>query len=188
MTLLHLIRRCILVLISAIVAYQFSAPLVSPAMAAELMGYWKLDETSIDDDVIDSSGNGLTGTFEGDVEPNVEGAPGFGSAVQFDGVTGQNALSQAKEFNAAIPLTGLIVTKLDGTPKGGIIVAIESELGIPVRYIGVGEGEHDLRPFDAAEFAEALFDRSAAEKTFEGSFVHAETRRRRREDGPTVML
>lgn len=60
-----------------------------------------------------------------------------------DGTTGQNALSQAREFNSAVPLTGIIVTKLDGTPKGGIVVAIKDELGVPIRYIGVGEGKGD---------------------------------------------
>lgn len=74
-----------------------------------------------------------------------------------DGSTGQNALSQAKEFNEAVNLTGLVVTKLDGTPKGGVVVAIKNELGIPVRYIGVGERPEDLRPFVARDFVEALF-------------------------------
>ena len=73
-----------------------------------------------------------------------------------DGSTGQNGLAQAKEFNAAVPLTGLVVTKLDGTPKGGIVVAIKDEVGVPVRYVGVGESKEDLRPFDAAAFADAL--------------------------------
>lgn len=76
-----------------------------------------------------------------------------------DGSTGQNALSQAREFHAAVPLTGLVVTKLDGTPKGGIVVAIRSELGTPVRYIGVGESKEDLRPFNPTEFAAALCER-----------------------------
>ncbi|NLF25573.1 MAG: signal recognition particle-docking protein FtsY, partial [Deltaproteobacteria bacterium] len=74
-----------------------------------------------------------------------------------DGVTGQNAIAQAREFNAALALSGVVVTKLDGTQKGGVVVAIKSELGVPVRYIGVGEGIEDLRPFEAAEFVEALF-------------------------------
>ncbi len=74
-----------------------------------------------------------------------------------DGATGQNALQQAKEFNQIIPLTGVIVTKLDGTPKGGIVVAIKSELNIPIRYIGVGESANDLRVFNASEFTEAIF-------------------------------
>jgi len=74
-----------------------------------------------------------------------------------DGSTGQNAVSQARKFNAAIPLTGLIVTKLDGTSKGGVVVAIKDELGVPVRYIGVGENPADLKPFVARDFVEALF-------------------------------
>ncbi len=73
-----------------------------------------------------------------------------------DGVSGQNALSQAREFNASTPLTGLVVTKLDGTPKGGIIVAISQELKIPVFYVGVGEKAHDLLPFSVDEFVQGL--------------------------------
>ncbi|NLI82211.1 MAG: signal recognition particle-docking protein FtsY [Deltaproteobacteria bacterium] len=74
-----------------------------------------------------------------------------------DATTGQNALSQARMFKEGIGLTGLILTKLDGTAKGGIIVAISEELKIPVRYIGIGEGLDDLRPFDPDEFTHALF-------------------------------
>lgn len=74
-----------------------------------------------------------------------------------DASTGQNAISQAKLFNESVGLTGLAVTKLDGTPKGGVIVAIADELDIPIRYIGVGEGVEDLRDFNAAEFVEAIF-------------------------------
>ena len=75
-----------------------------------------------------------------------------------DATTGQNALQQAKLFKEAADITGIILTKLDGTAKGGIVVAIKSELKIPVRYIGVGEGIDDLQKFDARSFAEALFD------------------------------
>ena len=75
-----------------------------------------------------------------------------------DGSTGLNALSQAREFHRAVPLTGLIVTKLDGTSKGGAIVGIQRELGLPVKYIGLGEQPDDLQPFDALEFARALFE------------------------------
>lgn len=74
-----------------------------------------------------------------------------------DATTGQNALSQARLFREAIGITGLILTKLDGTAKGGIVVSICDELQIPVRYIGIGEGMDDLRPFDAEEFARAIF-------------------------------
>ncbi len=72
--------------------------------------------------------------------------------------TGQNALIQAKEFGKAANITGLVLTKLDGTAKGGIILAIKRELGIPVKFIGVGEGIDDLRPFDPSEFINAFFE------------------------------
>jgi fused signal recognition particle receptor len=74
-----------------------------------------------------------------------------------DATTGQNAISQAKLFNEAIGVTGIALTKLDGTAKGGIIIGITEELKIPIRYIGVGEGMDDLREFNASEFVEALF-------------------------------
>ncbi len=74
-----------------------------------------------------------------------------------DATTGQNALSQARQFQEGIGLTGLVLTKLDGTAKGGIVVAICDELKVPVRYIGIGEGMDDLRPFDADEFVRAMF-------------------------------
>lgn len=75
-----------------------------------------------------------------------------------DGSTGLNALNQAREFHKAVTLTGLVVTKLDGTSKGGAIVAIQKELGVPVKFIGVGEQPEDLQPFNAHEFADALFE------------------------------
>ncbi len=75
-----------------------------------------------------------------------------------DGTTGQNALQQAKIFKEVANITGIVLTKLDGTAKGGIVIAIKSELKIPVRYIGVGEGINDLQPFNASEFAKALFN------------------------------
>jgi fused signal recognition particle receptor len=74
-----------------------------------------------------------------------------------DATTGMNALNQAREFHKAVQLTGLIVTKLDGTSKGGMIVAIQKELGLPIKFIGLGEQADDLQPFDAKQFAEALF-------------------------------
>lgn len=74
-----------------------------------------------------------------------------------DATTGMNALNQAREFHKAVPLTGLVVTKLDGTSKGGMVVAIQKELGLPIKFIGVGEQPDDLQPFDAKQFAEALF-------------------------------
>ena len=75
-----------------------------------------------------------------------------------DASTGQNALIQAKEFGKAANITGLVLTKLDGTAKGGIILAIKRELGIPVKFIGVGEGIDDLRPFDPKDFINAFFE------------------------------
>lgn len=77
--------------------------------------------------------------------------------VVLDGTTGQNALSQARQFMEVTDVTGIILTKLDGTAKGGIAIAIQSELGIPVKYIGVGEHIDDLQKFDADEFVKALF-------------------------------
>jgi len=75
-----------------------------------------------------------------------------------DATTGMNALTQAREFNKAAPLTGLIVTKLDGTSKGGMVVAIQRELGLPIKFVGLGEQADDLQPFDAKQFAQALFE------------------------------
>jgi fused signal recognition particle receptor len=75
-----------------------------------------------------------------------------------DATTGMNALNQAREFHKAVPLTGLIVTKLDGTSKGGMVVAIQKELGLPIKFIGLGEQPDDLQPFDAKQFAQALFE------------------------------
>ncbi|MGN0165110.1 MAG: signal recognition particle-docking protein FtsY [Lachnospiraceae bacterium] len=77
--------------------------------------------------------------------------------VVLDGTTGQNALVQARQFNEVARITGIVITKLDGTAKGGIAIAIQKELGIPVKYIGVGEKLEDLQKFDADEFVNALF-------------------------------
>ena len=79
-----------------------------------------------------------------------------------DASTGQNAIQQANQFNDAVGLTGLVVTKLDGTAKGGIIIAINRALKIPVRFIGVGEGIDDLQPFDSHAFIDALFEKEPA--------------------------
>lgn len=84
--------------------------------------------------------------------------------VVLDATTGQNALVQAKEFREAADITGVILTKMDGTAKGGIAVAIQAELGIPVKYIGVGESMEDLQKFDAGEFVNALFYRETEEE------------------------
>jgi fused signal recognition particle receptor len=75
-----------------------------------------------------------------------------------DANTGQNALSQVKAFDEALGLTGLILTKLDGTAKGGVIAAIARERPVPIRFVGIGEGIDDLRPFLAQDFAAALLD------------------------------
>ena len=75
-----------------------------------------------------------------------------------DATTGQNALNQARKFDEAVPLTGITLTKLDGTARGGIVFAIAHTLGIPIRFIGIGEDIEDLRPFDAREFVHALFE------------------------------
>lgn len=89
----------------------------------------------------------------------VEGAP-HQTLLVLDGTTGQNAVNQAKQFGQAVPITGIVVTKLDGTAKGGVVISIKEELGVPVRWIGVGEGMDDLRPFNAKDFANALFAKS----------------------------
>ena len=87
----------------------------------------------------------------------IKGAP-HEVLLVLDGSTGMNALNQAREFNKSVPLTGLIVTKLDGTSKGGMVVAIQKELGLPIKFIGLGEQPDDLQPFDAKQFAQALFE------------------------------
>jgi fused signal recognition particle receptor len=84
------------------------------------------------------------------------GAP-HETLLVLDATTGMNALNQAREFHKAVPVTGLVITKLDGTSKGGMVVAIHKELGLPVKYIGVGEQPGDLQPFDPKAFAQALF-------------------------------
>jgi fused signal recognition particle receptor len=112
------------------------------------------------------------------IDKHIPGAPDEVLLV-VDGSTGQNAVIQAREFNAATALTGLIVTKLDGTSKGGVVVAIKEELGIPLRYIGVGEGAEDLRPFVPRDFVEALLGHDPSDS--DGSVsVNAATRRQRR--------
>ncbi len=87
----------------------------------------------------------------------LEGAP-HETLIVIDSTTGQNGLRQAKVFAEAVDLTGVVLTKLDGTAKGGIALAIAKELGLPVKLIGVGEQIDDLRPFDAEQFAHALID------------------------------
>lgn len=79
------------------------------------------------------------------------------SKLVLDGTTGQNALTQVKVFTEAVGCDGLIITKLDGTARGGVVIAIAAEMGVPVDYIGIGEGIEDIQPFDATKFTEALF-------------------------------
>ncbi len=83
--------------------------------------------------------------------------------VVLDGTTGQNALQQAREFNEVTDITGIILTKMDGTAKGGIAIAIQSELEVPVKYIGIGEAIEDLQKFDADTFVDALFEYERAQ-------------------------
>ena len=86
----------------------------------------------------------------------VPGAP-HETLLVMDATTGQNGLQQARQFTQSSGVTGIVLTKLDGTAKGGVVVAISRELGLPVRYVGVGEKAGDLLPFDPKEFVESLF-------------------------------
>ena len=90
------------------------------------------------------------------IDKKLPGAP-HEVLLVLDGSTGMNALNQAREFHKMVPLTGLVITKLDGTSKGGMVVAIQKELGLPIKFVGLGEKPDDLQPFDAKQFAEALF-------------------------------
>jgi fused signal recognition particle receptor len=89
------------------------------------------------------------------------GGPPAETLLVVDGTSGQNAISQAKLFHAATQLTGIVITKLDSTAKGGVLVAIVDELEVPIKLVGLGEGVDDLRDFSPAEFVDALFDESA---------------------------
>jgi fused signal recognition particle receptor len=91
------------------------------------------------------------------MEKQLPGAP-HEVLLVLDGTTGMNALTQAREFHKTVPLTGLVITKLDGTSKGGMVVAIQKEMQLPVKFIGLGEQPDDLQPFDAEAFAKALFE------------------------------
>lgn len=86
----------------------------------------------------------------------IDGAP-HETLLVIDASVGMNAMNQAREFNKTVPLTGLVITKLDGTSKGGMVVAIQHELGLPVKFIGLGEQPDDLQPFIPADYARALF-------------------------------
>jgi fused signal recognition particle receptor len=91
-----------------------------------------------------------------------EGGPLREVLLVLDATTGQNGLAQAKQFTEAVGVTGLVLTKLDGTAKGGIVVAVQRELGIPVKLVGLGEGAHDLAPFDPEAFVDALLAEDAS--------------------------
>ena len=90
------------------------------------------------------------------MDKKLPGAP-HETLLVLDATTGMNALNQAREFHKAVTVTGLVITKLDGTSKGGMVVAIQRELGLPIKFVGLGEQADDLQPFDAKQFAEALF-------------------------------
>jgi fused signal recognition particle receptor len=90
------------------------------------------------------------------MDKKLPGAP-HETLLVLDATTGMNALNQAREFHKAVKLSGLVITKLDGTSKGGMVVAIQRELALPIKFIGLGEKADDLQPFDAKQFAEALF-------------------------------
>ncbi|MGA1490018.1 MAG: signal recognition particle-docking protein FtsY, partial [Planctomycetota bacterium] len=91
------------------------------------------------------------------IEKKIPGAPHEVLQV-LDATTGQNAVTQAQAFHAAMPVTGLVLTKLDGTARGGVIFPILDQVGLPVKYIGVGEGIDDLQRFEPERFVDALFD------------------------------
>jgi len=91
------------------------------------------------------------------IDRQLPGAP-HETLLTIDATTGQNGLRQALLFREAVEVTGIVLTKLDGTAKGGIALAIAQELGVPVKLIGIGEGLEDLRPFDADDFARALLE------------------------------
>jgi len=91
------------------------------------------------------------------VEKRSPGAP-HEALLVLDGTVGQNAVQQAKIFDAAVPVTGLVVTKLDGTARGGVVVAVHEAIDVPVKFLGTGEQAADLQPFDAATFARELLE------------------------------
>jgi len=96
------------------------------------------------------------------VAREVPGAP-HETLLVLDATTGQNAIAQARTFTETMGVTGIVLTKLDGTARGGVVIAIRKETGVPIRYVGVGEGVDDLRPFDARQFTSALFDAEAGD-------------------------
>lgn len=90
------------------------------------------------------------------ISKRLPGAP-HETLLVLDGTIGQNAVAQAKSFSSSVPLTGVVITKLDGTARGGIVVAVHEALDVPVKFVGVGEKADDLVPFDAAQYARDLF-------------------------------
>ena len=90
------------------------------------------------------------------IERHIPGAP-HETLLVIDATTGQNGISQAKEFKTITNITGIVLTKLDGTAKGGIVLAIKEEVGIPVKFIGLGEGMNDLKAFDIEDYIYGLF-------------------------------
>ena len=90
------------------------------------------------------------------VARKVPGAP-HETLLVLDATSGQNAVAQAEHFAQAVPLSGLVITKLDGTAKGGVVIAVREACGVPVKFIGVGETAEDLQPFDPGAFVEGLF-------------------------------
>jgi len=90
------------------------------------------------------------------IAKRLPGAP-HETLLVLDGTIGQNAVAQARSFSASVPLTGIVITKLDGTAKGGIVVAVHEALDVPIKFVGVGEKADDLVPFDAAQYARDLF-------------------------------
>ena len=97
------------------------------------------------------------------IDREIPGAP-HETLLVLDASSGQNAISQAQLFTKAAPISGIVLTKLDGTAKGGVVIGIKSELSMPVKWIGVGEGIDDLRPFVAKDFAKALLGKEELSK------------------------
>jgi fused signal recognition particle receptor len=91
------------------------------------------------------------------IDKRLPGAP-HETLIVLDGTIGQNAVQQAKSFAAAVPLTGIVVTKVDGTARGGVVVAVHEALDVPVKFVGVGEKLEDLLPFDAEEYSRELVE------------------------------
>lgn len=156
-------------------------PQAKPATVA-YMGMEAAKEKGVDVVLIDTAGrlhtkSNLMQELEGvrnSIRKHYPDAP-HETVLVVDGVSGQNALLQAREFNSAVSLSGVVVTKLDGTAKGGIVAAISNELRLPVFYVGVGEGMNDLIPFDVPEFVSGLFQEkrvATAKSVFTSSLLY----------------